>query len=166
MHKIARREAEAAAPQRGAVKQSIPRPGGGTVLAFDFGTRRIGVAIGDVGIGIAHPLTAIEIEDNARRFAAIGTLLAEWQPAQLVVGLPLALDGSEHALTQLARKFAHRLEGRFGLPVAFVDERLSSRAAEHALREAGARFGKHKGRVDQAAAQILLQNYFDSHAAA
>lgn len=139
-----------------------PHPQSGTILAFDFGTRRIGVAVGDLGVGIAHPLTTIDAEDNERRFAAIAALVEQWRPGRFVVGLPLALDGAEHELTRLARKFAQRLEGRFGLPVAFVDERLSSRAAQAALAESGARSRGDKGRIDRAAAQRLLQDWLDS----
>ena len=97
----------------------------GTVLAFDFGTRRIGVAVGEAMLKNARPLTTIDAAANDARFAAIGRLIAEWQPARLVVGLPLALDGSAHEMTARSRRFANQLHGRFGLPVALVDERLS-----------------------------------------
>ena len=147
---------------------AAPRPlaTAAAVLAFDFGTRRIGVAVGDRGVGIAHQVTTIEGEDNAARFAAIDAIVAEWRPGTLVVGLPFALDGTEHEMTRLARKFARRLEARYGLPVEFVDERLSSTAAEEALREAGVKpragnFRENRGRVDRLAAQILLQQYLD-----
>ena len=90
----------------------------GTVLAFDFGLARIGVAVGETETGNAHPLTAIAEEVNAVRFAAIEALLAEWKPASLVVGLPTHLDGSEHAMTARCRRFANQLHGRYGLPVA------------------------------------------------
>ena len=98
----------------------------GTLLGFDFGERRIGVAVGDNLVGIAHPLQTIDAESNDIRFAAIAQLITEWKPVGLVVGLPSHLDGTEHELTHLARKFARRLEGRFNLPVTLVDERLSS----------------------------------------
>lgn len=127
-----------------------------TVLAFDFGTRRIGVAVGERRLGIAHPLTAIEAEGYAAQLAAIEAVVAEWQPGRLVVGLPLAMDGSEHDMTRSARKFGRRLEARFALPVTYVDERLSSHAAAERV---GA--GRRKSELDRAAAQIILQDFFD-----
>jgi len=98
----------------------------GIVLAFDFGLKRIGVAIGESMLAQSRPLTTIVAESNAARFAAIGKLVAEWQPLRLVVGLPRSMDGREHDMTARCRRFAHQLEGRFGLPVSLVDERLSS----------------------------------------
>src|SRR6185503_10301822 len=92
-----------------------PNPHEGTVLAFDFGERRIGVAVGELQLGIAHPLETIDAQANDVRFARIEALVNEWQPALLLVGLPLALDGSEHAMTALARRFALRLQGRYGI---------------------------------------------------
>jgi putative Holliday junction resolvase len=135
------------------------------VLAFDFGEKRIGVAVGDLTLRIAHPLTTIAADDNATRFAAIGALIAEWHPVRLVVGLPMHADGTEHEVSRLARRFAHRLEGRFGLPAALVDERLSSRSAESRLRESGVRAQKIEQSLDAAAAQEILQAYFESKSA-
>lgn len=135
----------------------------GTVLAFDFGEKRIGVAVGDTLLRLAHPLLTIEAEDNAGKFARIESVLAEWQPALLVVGLPMSLDGEAHALTALAQKFAQRLEGRFNLPVVMVDERLSSAEAAQSLRQAGVKGRAQKPHLDQVAAQTILQSYFDTH---
>jgi putative Holliday junction resolvase len=132
------------------------------VLAFDFGEKRIGVAVGDLGLRIAHPLTTIRAEDNATRFAEIAKLIAEWRPARLVVGLPMHADGTEHEVSRLARRFAQRLEGRFGVPVALVDERLTSRAAESRMRESGVREDKIKASLDAAASQEILESYFSS----
>ena len=152
------------------MRDSIP-PHGTTVLAFDFGARRIGVAVGDTEVGIAHPLTMIDAADRQRRFAAIAALVEEWRPTQLVVGLPGHLDGApasppsdgaEHEMARLARKFARELSTRFGLPVEFVDERLSSVSAELSLTAAGVAPRKRKLRVDQVAAQEILQDYFDT----
>lgn len=137
-----------------------------TVLAFDFGEKRIGVAVGDTVVGIAHPLQTISAESNDARFGAIGILIREWQPSQLVVGLPTYLDGTEHAMTQLCRKFANRLHGRFNLPVALVDERLSSAEASQTLKQAGIGGRRQKPMLDQVAAQHILQHYLDSHAIA
>lgn len=136
----------------------------GTVLAFDFGEKRIGVAVGDMTIAIAHPLQTVSGESNEIRFAAIGAMIAEWKPARLVVGLPFYMDGTEHELTRLSRKFARRLEGRFGLPTVMVDERLTSAEASQSLNEIGIRGRSQKAVLDQVAAQRILQSYFDSQA--
>ena len=137
----------------------------GTVLAFDFGTIRIGVAVGESLIGLAHPLADIAAGQTEPRFAAIAKLIDEWKPQHLVVGLPLATDGAPHESTRRARRFARQLEGRFGLPVTLVDERYTSVEAEAALREAGARKAIRAKRFDSAAAQLILQQYFHEHAA-
>ena len=133
----------------------------GTILAFDFGTRRIGVAVGESAIGLAHPLTTIASEQNERRFAAIESLIHEWHPALLIVGLPVHTDGTAHALTARARRFAKQLEGRFGLAAELVDERFTTHAATEALSEAGVSTRAHKDVRDQVAAQLILQTYFD-----
>jgi putative Holliday junction resolvase len=139
----------------------------GTVLAFDFGEKRIGVATGETMLGTAHPLTTIHAESNDDRFAAIGKLVAEWQPVQLVVGLPMHADGTPHEMTRLATKFAERLKRRYNLPVGFADERLTSVDAESRLREAGKKFGGHNSKsakplLDAVAAQLILQTWFES----
>ena len=137
----------------------------GTVMAFDFGTVRIGVAVGETITGLAHPLTLVASEPLAQRFEKIGALLAEWQPNQIVVGLPTHLDGTEHEMTQRCRRFGNQLHGRFNLPVAWVDERLSSAEAEQRLQQAGKSARDAKANVDAVAAQILLQQWLDQHAA-
>ena len=133
----------------------------GTVLAFDFGTRRIGVAIGEMMLRRARPLRTIAGDANAARFAAIAALISEWQPARLVVGLPLAPDGTEHDMTIRCRRFARQLEGRFGLPVSLVDERYSSVVAEQELAEAGHGWRHRRAAVDAGAAALFLQDWFD-----
>ena len=137
----------------------------GTTLAFDFGEVRIGVAVGDAEVGTAHPLATVTGEGNEAKFAAIAKLVTEWQPRQLVVGLPAHTDGSEHELTRLCRKFGRRLHGRFGLPVYWVDERLSSLYAESLLAEAQVFGRKQKAVLDQVAAQAILQGFFEGGAA-
>lgn len=137
----------------------------GTILAFDFGIRRIGVAVGESMIGLAHPLTEISGEGAEPRFAAIEKVIAEWKPQHLVVGLPLAADGTEHDLTRRAQRFARQLQGRFGLPVSLVDERYTSVEAESSLRGSGARRALREKRIDSAAAQLILQQYFHDRAA-
>ncbi|MFC0167019.1 Holliday junction resolvase RuvX [Pseudoduganella danionis] len=124
-----------------------------TIFAFDFGVKRIGIAMGNTLIRQAQPIKVISAVDNATRFAAIGALLDEWQPGLLVVGLPLHPDGAEHEMTARCRKFANQLHGRFNLPVELVDERYSS-----------AVIGGQRGEViDDRAAAIILQQYFDTH---
>lgn len=133
-----------------------------TVLAFDFGARRIGVATGETLLGSAHPLTVIHAESNEARLAAIGKLVAEWQPAQLVVGLPTHVDGTPHEMTRLAQKFGERLHKHFHLPVAYADERLSSLDAEARLRETGRNSKAARPLLDAVAAQLILQTWFES----
>jgi putative Holliday junction resolvase len=140
----------------------------GTVLAFDFGERRTGVAVGDARLGTAHPLTPIA-GGVAGRLAAIAGLVEEWRPRQLVVGLPVATDGGEHPLAVRVERFARQLEGRFGLPVARVDERYTSAEAQSRVREAaGARRAAKASRareLDSYAAQLILEQYFDERLA-
>ena len=138
------------------------RPKAGTVLAFDFGTRRIGVAVGDFETRLAHPLSSVAGSDNRVRFAAIARMVAEWHPILFVVGVPSRTDGSEHPVGRLARRFAQRLTGRFGIPAELADEHLTSFEAEHDLRAAGARGARLKSRLDPVAAQRILESYFAS----
>lgn len=134
----------------------------GTVLAFDFGERRIGIAVGEHLINSANPLATIDSESNEVRFATITQLVNEWHPKLLVVGLPLSLDGSETEVTQLCKKFARRLNGRFNLPVIMIDERYSSTEASLLLNESGIKGRAQKAMLDQVAAQTILRSYFDS----
>ncbi len=136
----------------------------GTVLAFDFGEKRIGAAVGDLGVGIAHPLTTLVAQSKLDRYAAIAALIAEWRPSLLVVGLPAHLDGVEHDVSRLARKFARELQGRFNLPVELVDERLSSATADMSLADAGVAPHKRQRVLDRVAAQHILQGYLDAAA--
>lgn len=137
----------------------------GTLLAFDFGTKRIGIAVGNTLLRRARPLTTINDEKTEARFAAIAALLGEWQPGALVVGLPSNDDGTPHELTALCRRFANRLKGRFKLPTILLDERYTSLAASAQLNEEGIHGMKQKNLIDQYAAQQILQAYFDEPAA-
>ena len=139
-----------------------PHPRTGTVLAFDFGTKRIGVAVGDFETRLAHPLTIIAAAENRARFTAIERLVAEWRPALLVVGLPAHADGAEHPVGRLARRFAQRLQGRFGIATRLVDERLTSSEAEGMLRASGARGARLKAGLDAVAAQRILEAFFET----
>ena len=128
-----------------------------TVLAFDFGLKRTGVALGNTLTGGARPLGTIEAGENKRRFEHIGRLIDQWRPDLLVLGLPLGNDGGETPMSKRVRRFAHQLGGRFGLPVKFADERFSSAVAEDAIKPG--RSGK--ALVDAAAAAIILQAWLD-----
>jgi putative Holliday junction resolvase len=127
-------------------------PERGTVLAFDFGLKRIGVAVGEPELRTAHPLPAVS------KFEDVESLIKQWQPASLVVGLPTSAQGEPHKMTRHAEDFARRLEKRFKLPVARVDERYTSVEAEHRLR------GLKNKQVDSVAAQLILEQYFDEAA--
>jgi len=143
----------------------ILHPVVGTLLAFDFGTQRIGVAVGNTFSRSAQPLLTIAEEKNDIRFAAIAQLVKEWQPCALLVGLPSNEDGTAHELTALCRRFAHRLSGRYGLPTLLVDERFTSLAASEQLNKRGITGRQQKNLIDQYAAQQIMQAYFDEPAA-
>lgn len=132
----------------------------GTLLGFDFGEKRIGVAVGETETGIAHPLMGIDAQANERRFAEIEKVVADWRPTGFIVGRPRHADGAAHPVAQLAEKFARRLAERFRLPVTFVDETLSSAEAEAQMREQHARI-RAKQDVDALAAAVILQSYLD-----
>jgi putative Holliday junction resolvase len=139
----------------------------GTVLAFDFGERRIGVAVGELELKLAHPLETVHAASDSARFHSIERLVGEWRPVALVVGLPVHLDGSEHELSRRCRNFARRLRARFGIDTYLTDERLTSYAAGLALADAGVRGRRQKDMLDQVAAQHILETYFaGSHEAA
>ena len=138
-------------------------PSRGTLLGFDFGLARVGVAVGELETRRANALVTLEGEAGGPRFAAIEKLLAEWRPVGLVVGIPTHADGAAHEMTARCRRFANQLRGRFGLPVMESDERLSSAAAETALIETGERdWRARKQRLDAVAAQIILQQFLDA----
>ena len=122
-------------------------------MSFDFGLKRIGVAVGNLLIKQAQPLTIIDAATNAAKFAAIGTLIDEWQPSSVVVGLPLHPDGAEHEMTLRCRRFANQITGRFGVATVLIDERYTSAVLS-------ASHGEH---VDSQAAALILQQFFDTH---
>ncbi len=144
---------------------SIPKPVTGILLAFDFGTQRIGVAIGNTIAASSRPLTTIAEEKNELRFLAIAALIKAWQPSALLVGLPCNEDGTPHELTALCRRFANRLNGRHGLPVILVDERYTSLAASEQMNLEGIYGREQKKLIDQYAAQQIMQAYLDEPAA-
>lgn len=134
----------------------------GTVLAFDLGLKRTGVASGELSLGIAHPLTVIQADSTDARLTAIDRLVAEWQPVVLVLGLPMHADGTEHEMSRVARNFARKLESRFRLPVFLVDERHTSTAAESELHARGIHGRKNKALADAVAARLIMQGFFDA----
>lgn len=137
-----------------------PAPVSGTLLGFDFGARRIGVAVGETLTRIASPLGAIVEPANAARMRAIDALVREWRPAAFVVGRPRHPDGAEHAVAKLAEKFARRLAARYAVPVLFVDETLTTATAESQLRGSRTR-ARREGDVDALAAALILQSFLD-----
>lgn len=130
-----------------------------TLLGFDFGSKRIGIAVGQELTHTATALVTLSSPDGGPDWDGIGKLIKEWQPDALVVGLPLNLDGSESETARLARRFGNRLAGRYNLPVFTADERLSSSEAEAILAEQG-RFDKAD--IDKLAAQLILQGWLEN----
>ena len=133
-----------------------------TLLGFDFGTRSIGVAIGQEITGSAQPLRALKANDGVPNWDEIQKLLTEWQPDLVIVGLPLNMDGTEQPLTQRARKFANRIHGRFGVVVELQDERLTTTDARARLFERGGYRALEKGMVDGISALLLLEAWMES----
>ncbi len=133
----------------------------GAVLAFDFGLKRIGVAVGELSLGIAHPLQIITHQDNARRMDAIAALVAQWQPVCLVVGMPERQGGPLHPLRAPIERFVRRLTARFGIPVEIVDETLSSWSASRRLSQAGVPAKRQRARLDAVAACEILETWFE-----
>ncbi|SDL55323.1 putative holliday junction resolvase [Modicisalibacter muralis] len=130
------------------------------VLAFDFGSRRIGVAVGNEMLGSASELAALPARDGIPDWSVVSRLVEEWRPDLFVVGLPLNMDGSESAMSTRARKFGKRLYGRYGKPCEMVDERGSTVAAKAIARETGHRGNYRDEGVDGLAARLILEGYF------
>jgi putative Holliday junction resolvase len=121
-----------------------------TIMGFDFGEKRIGVATGNLSIGLAAPLTTIHAASNVDRLAAIAKLFTEWQPAQFVVGQPRHADDQPHEIAHLAKKFGNRLQENFKRPVVYIDETLSGR--------------EQKDKLDAFAAAVILQSWMNEYA--
>ncbi|WP_105188246.1 Holliday junction resolvase RuvX [Pseudoalteromonas sp. T1lg48] len=137
-------------------------PGQRSVMGFDFGTKSIGVAIGQELTGTANALRAVKARDGIPNWDDIRTLVNEWQPDLLVVGLPLNMDGTEQDLTHRARKFANRLHSQTGLQVETQDERLTTAAAKEQLFAAGGYRNLRKDNIDNASAVLILESYFSA----
>jgi len=134
-----------------------------TIMAFDYGSKRIGVAIGQQLTASTQPLETVAVRQNKPDWDHISRLLQEWQPGLLLIGLPLTEDGSEQEMSIAARRFANRLNGRYQLPVELVDERFSSIEAEelvvNARRNGRLKKSKLKQAVDQIAAELIIQTW-------
>lgn len=131
-----------------------------TLLAFDFGNRSIGLAIGQNVTGTARPLKALKAQNGKPDWQQIARLLSDWQPNALVVGLPLNMDGTDQPVSQQARKFARQLQGRFHLPVILQDERLTTVEARAQLFASAGYRALEKGLIDSNSAVVILESYF------
>lgn len=130
-----------------------------SILGFDYGTKKIGTAIGQSLLGTAKPLVLVSVKQGTPDWAAIEALIKEWQPDELVVGIPYNMDGTEQGMTHAARRFANQLRERFKLLTHGVDERLSTREArEMAFNEGGYRALQNKD-IDCIAAQLITESW-------
>jgi putative Holliday junction resolvase len=130
-----------------------------TIIAFDFGLRQIGIAVGNAVTASTQPLTTIRAKEGIPQWPEVEKILKEWQPDMIVVGEPLNMDGSDGELTERARKFGRRVHGRFGLPVENMDERLSSFEAKQSLRELGHSGDYKTSPIDSYAAELILRTW-------
>lgn len=137
----------------------MPEPGNRRILAFDFGTRRMGVATGQEMLGTGQPLAMLPARDGIPDWSDIQQLLAEWQPDVVLVGLPLNMDGSENDMCARARKFGKRLHGRYHVAVEMVDERLTSFEAKGDVLSAGGSRDFGRDGVDDRAAVLILETW-------
>ena len=136
---------------------------GKTILAFDFGTNSIGCAVGQSITSTAQGLPAFKAQDGIPNWEQIGKVISEWNPDLLVIGLPLNMDGTEQPLTQRARKFANRLNGRFNLPIALQDERLTTVEARSEIFARGGYKALKKDKVDSISACLILESWFENN---
>ncbi len=130
-------------------------------MAFDYGLRQIGVAVGNALLGTTRPLPVLRAREGSPDWSSVSALIEEWKPELLVIGNPLNMDGSPSELSARADKFARRLHGRFGLPVELVDERLSSFEAKQISREQGHRGDYNAEPIDSLAAELILRTWLD-----
>ena len=142
----------------------MTQPSHQAVLGFDFGLKRIGVAVGQTVTRSASPLGVVTPRGGEPDWESIGRMIADWQPAALVVGLPYNMDLSEQEMTGHARRFVEGLAARFPLPVHTVDERLSSKEAEARLKERRQQGRRRISRedIDGAAACVILESWFNT----
>lgn len=133
-----------------------------TLLGFDFGTKSIGVATGQMITATAQPIDAIKANDGIPNWDIVEKVITEWQPDLVVIGLPLNMDGTEQLITQRAKKFANRLNGRFGVKIALQDERLTTASAKEFIFERGGFKALDKGKVDSISAALILESWMES----
>ena len=133
-----------------------------TVMSFDYGTEKIGIAIGQSISSTAEPLTIIRAQDGIPNWSEITGLTESWRPNYFVVGLPYNLHGSDSKLLQRALKFAKRLNGRFNIPTFGIDERLSSKAATEKFKTGNPK-NSVRNEIDDVAAQIILETWFSEY---
>lgn len=132
-------------------------------MAFDFGTQRIGIAVGQRLTGQASPIEPIKARDGIPNWDQLERIITEWQPQAFVTGLPLNMDGSPSELSRRAKKFANRLEGRFHRPSFTHDERLTSYEAKGRVIEAGGNRNFGENSVDGIAAQLILESFLSQY---
>ncbi len=130
------------------------------MMAFDFGKKRIGVAIGQTVTHTARPLVTLNAKDGIPDWQTITPLINKWRPDAMVVGIPLNMDGTEQPITASARSFANALKEQYNLPVFEMDERLTTKDARERIFSEGGYKALQEGQVDQVAAQLILQNWF------
>jgi putative Holliday junction resolvase len=135
----------------------------GNILSFDFGEKRIGVAIGNSITKISHPLETINTSKNTERYKLIELLLKTWEPVKLVIGYPLNDDGTLSKMSLLAKKFGIKLTNKYKIPIAMIDERFTSSEADLELKKIEKNFKKRKIVVDQVAAMIILDSFFQNN---
>jgi putative Holliday junction resolvase len=146
--------------QRTSQKNDTPA---GFLLGFDFGMKRIGVAIGQTVTATARPLDTLYAKQGNPDWTILERLIKKWQPVAMVVGIPLNMDGSEQTITHSAREFADKLRKQFHVPVHEIDERLTTKDAKERLFTEGGYKALQDGQVDRVAAQLILQNWFQEN---
>jgi len=134
-----------------------------SLLGFDFGTKSIGVATGQMITATAQPLSAIKATDGIPNWDTVEQVIKDWKPDVVVVGLPLNMDGSEQDITQRAKKFGNRLNGRFGVKIAFQDERLTTASAKEFIFERGGYKALEKGKIDSVSAALILESWMENY---
>ena len=132
------------------------------LLGFDFGTKSIGVATGQMITATAQPIAAIKANDGIPNWDIVEKVINEWQPDLVVVGLPLNMDGTEQMITQRAKKFANRLNGRFGVKIALQDERLTTASAKEFIFSHGGYKALDKGKIDSVSAALILESWMEA----
>ena len=132
-------------------------------MGFDYGTKSIGVATGQMITATAQPLAAIKANDGIPNWDQIKNLIEEWKPDLIIVGLPLNMDGTEQGITLRAKKFAQRINGRFGVKFEYQDERLTTTSAREFIFEKGGYKALEKGKIDSVSAALILESWMENN---